>query len=382
MAFKAIIEEGGRYQEIWIRKIRSKGTKPYSEPLPYNMRESNVLAPVRYSTRTHGPVGTSSKAILSQEHDRCEKFPFLSSNAKNGVHNKALEKVADQLEYVSNLFEAWYERREAYTLLGKALRAVLTFTKRWKDPKYWAQMRKTFKCNIKDPSSLPQAWLLWNFAIKPLVGTIDDAMKLLCQDMPAWWVEGTSAKSGEVKVYDMTYISPSKPDPDRMIGRDFKGKYLYVVKHAVRVRSLNPNAQLLNIMGATTPFSTFLNVVPWFWAVNYFVNINAMVSNLEIRFPGVNIDKSYTTVFAKCDYKGVYNILTTSNTVKLPSGYWAENPLDLFRPEVRHVSVIRTVSTKPPAYKWNLKYPALGSSQFANLASAIALAMKGASKGK
>lgn len=307
----------------------------------------------------------------SVRKDCFENISYFSTNTKNSVHNKALNKVSEQLEYVSNMFEAWYERREAYALLGTCIRAVHTFAKRWKDPKYWRAMRKSTGTKVRDPSSLPEAWLLWQFALKPLIGTIDDVINLLSKDFPVFWVEGSSGSTDSIPVDKRTSQGLGTYVPS------FEASY--IVKHAVRVVAYNPNAQLSNIMGMTTPISSFLSVVPWFWAVNYFVNINEVVSNIEIKHPGVVIDKSYTTVFSKANARG-----------KFPHATWyTENGkvIHLKEPlfhdlDLSHVYMRRTVSTTIPKYKIALSHPTLGSNQFANLTSAIALTFKGANKGK
>lgn len=369
MAFKAVIAEGTSYSVTKLYILRSKGTKPYKEPLPYSLEETSVLGVKSHDLfpLSEDTLGSTRETIRT----RClNNIPYFSSNTKNTVYNKALNKVSDKLEYVSNMFEAWYERREAYALLGTCIKALHTFARRWKDPKYWRMMRKSTNTKVQDPSSLPEAWLLWQFALKPLIGTIDDIINLLSKDFPVFWVEGSSASNDTIHMDKRTWQG---------IGADVPPlEATYIVKHAVRVIAYNPNAQLSNIMGATTPISSFLSVVPWFWAVNYFVNINEVVSNIEVKHPGVVIDKSYTTVFCRGNGSGryfftPYYIDADGNVVRNKLWY------DI---ELSHVYMRRTISTSVPKYKIALSHPTLGSNQFANLTSAIALTFKGATKGK
>lgn len=371
MAFKAVIAEGTNYSVQKLIVLRTKGTKPFKEPLPYSLEETSVLGVKEhalYPYLTESTLGSTRETIRT----KClNDIPYFSSNTKNLVHNKALNKVSDKLEYVSNMFEAWYERREAYALLGTCIKALHTFAKRWKDPKYWRIMRKSTNTKVRDPSSLPEAWLLWQFAVKPLIGTIDDIIKLLSKDFPIFWVEGSSGSSDTIYMVKRTWEGLGADVPPL--------EATYIVKHAVRVIAHNPNAQLSNIMGATTPISSFLSVVPWFWAVNYFVNINDVVSNIEIKHPGVVVDKSYTTVFCKANGSGRY-IFTP--------WYYKPGTTEIVRNflwhdiELSHVFMRRTVSTSIPKYKIALSHPTLGSNQFANLTSAIALTFKGAKQGK
>lgn len=379
MSFKAVITEGDEYTEFYIRKIRTRGARPYTTPLPYNMAESKVVNKRVVNTADYS-VGADIPLTYPALHAAMHPDTCLSTNQRNAVWNKALNKLGDKLEYVQNMFEAWYERREAYTMLGSCIRAVHTFVKRWKDPKYWKAMRKAWKTNIKDPTSLPQAWLLWNFAVKPLVLTIQDLAELLSSEFPMLWVDAASGTDGTAVPYSF-----KEPNSAGLYGDGLKleVKFKYIVKHGVRVTSLNPNAQLANIMGLTTPFSTAISVIPWGWAVNYFVNVSDFVSNLEVRFPGINIDSSYSTIFHSAEMTGEYHtgsIMYPYVLEKNEQGYYNAklNPSLNGRPSGKAVHMTRTTSTAVPKFKLEFGYPALGTTQFANLASAIALTMHGA----
>jgi len=369
MAFKATVSKGTNQGPFYYVANRSEGTKPYTKPLYYKLwshTEKNgkrQFIPKGYeNTYELGTFQTSMYQSINATVTNYLEYAYSPyRNHHNIVFNKALNKVAEELSYVENMFEAWYERKEAYTLLGQAGKGLLKFVTSWNKPSYWRSLFKGSKRLVKRPETLPEAWLLANFAIKPLVGTVDSCMNLLLGDMPSFWVEGSSGdkhswsdKSGNLEMYYTTD---------------------YIVKHGVEVKSLNPNAQLLNIMGLTTPFSSFLNVVPWGWAVNYFVNINEVVSNFENRFPGVNIGSSYTTVYAKTTYVGRENT----------PGYWLNGqyygnnpPTALFNGNIDYMK--RTVGTSVPNYRLQVSFPSLGGSQFANLFSALALTMKGKAK--
>lgn len=341
---------------------RRRQPKPYIKPLPYEVHvaiEHDAQNIVEDRGTTEGKLGqtnyylANTRAVL---YNLVRTPSTLSLNVHKGVHNKALDKVSEELEYVQNFFEAWYERREAYTLLGQAGKGILQFLTSWKKPAYWSSLFKGSKKLAKRPETLPEAWLLANFAVKPLVGTVDDAMRLLCNDFPPMWVEGTSADSYVTTDYRQQYR--------------FNYEHTYLTKHGVEVTGFNPNAQLLNIMGLTTPVSTFLSVVPWFWAVNYFANISAMVSNFEVRYPGVNIGSTYTTTLHKVKYSGYTRYFTGRSYTNVATSFY----------DGHYTYMRRVTSNKVPSYKLHFGVPALGSSSFANLFSAIALTMSGKAK--
>lgn len=373
MAFAPYVEEGGKILFYFKYAYRSRQAQPYKAPLPYKtfIRHENGCIGLYQGARGRYDKGVINDTEMRNITAYAEAWHTnnVSSEVKNlyaQAHNRALSKVADKLSYVSNLFEAWYERKEAYTLFGHAGQSLLNILKNWKKPKFWKQMMKDAGKKAKQPESLPEAWLLLQFAIKPLIGTIDDCMNLLLSDFPVYWEEGSSGievplQKWPTQAYTELYFTGRR-----------------IVKIGVEVKSLNPNAQLSNIMGLTTPFSTFLNVVPWFWAVNYFVNINDIVSNFEVRFPGINIGKTYTTVFSKNSWFGQNG--PNPAIPELVGGFYKPPKGPFLKYKGDSTFMDRTVSTSVPRYKLERSFPALGTNQLANLFSAIALTMKGRAK--
>lgn len=389
MAFLPYITEGGEIQPFYKFAYRSRSDKPYTEPLPYEsfIREERGCI-TRYDEFTFGnppiPAGTLLESQIGvmnayqlsyqRADDSNGSLSFLHKNARNQVHNRALDKVASSLAFVPNLFEAWYERREVYKLLGQCLKSIRNLVLNFRKRAFWENLKKSLKKDLKQPKTLPELWLLLQFAIKPLIGTIDDAIHLLSAPIPFSWVEGASGGD----------LPPQKWVDTDYMKVDIESE-LYIVKVGCRVTAVNPNLALANIMGLTTPITNFLNVVPWGWAVNYFVNLNAVVSNIEVSFPGVSIDKSYTTIFSKAKITGR----------KTPVGapyeqFWGYNDFsgkwmwrgraattDYFIIDGSSVYTHRSVGTGFPSYKLAVTFPALGTNQFANLSSAIALAFSG-----
>lgn len=375
MTFKAVIYEGDKYSLLEMRKFRSKQSKPYADPLAYSslVWDERDCRSRYFDFNAGRPAGTLIPDYLGILKEVFGPSTGISSNERNEVWNKALAKVDDKLTYITNLFEAWYERKEAYQLLGSCLKGILTFVKRWKDPRYWVEMRKIGGKTIKDPKSLPQAWLLFNFAIKPLVGTIEDIFKFFSKEIPYFWVDGASGLNVSKPFENLSSLT---------YGIKLKHDTSYIVKHGVRIKMINPNMALINAMGLSTPVSTAMSVVPWGWAVNYFINVNDLISNFEIRWPGVELDAAYSTTFIKKKYTGFYRMPTAHGIDPwLPeNGYDKfKNPLDYVGLNGEIVSMNRTI--KQPDYKVHVTYPPLGSSSFANLTSAIALTMAGARKG-
>lgn len=274
----------------------------------------------------------------------------VPTNDYNIAFNKALTKVDDQLAVISNLFETMYERKQAYAMIGTAGKEILNFVKNWRKPKYW----RSLKTGVKNPTTLPSAWLAYNFGLKPLIGSIDDAMHLLGADFPVHTVVGTSGISGSFK--------GGNPGNSNFYYR-VNGSYNLIVSIRARVLpNLNPNKALSNVVGLTTPFSTAWSVIPWGWAVDYFVNVSDLLSNFEVKHPGVTVQQMWCTDYIRASANQHYY-----NGYPTPPIEWSAQS-----------NVVRTLR-KPTAgnYKLQFSLPLFGSNKFANLFSAIALTMSG-----
>lgn len=262
---------------------------------------------------------------------------------QDSLHNRALEKLLAQLDVCENLFEAWYERREAYSMLISAGSEVLKFVTNWRKPAYWKNISKTAR-----PSTLPEAWLAYNFGIKPLVQSIDTALHKLAEPLPSATFNGSAVLSDDIfkLSFNTTFMKVS---------------HFYKLGCTVQPNP-NPNYALANIAGLTTPFSTAWSVIPWGWAVDYFVNVSQLLSNFEVRHPGVSIKHGYTTYFSKGGWFGHHPTFNNGRPYFVVDG------------SIFYMERQRSLDLK---YKVQLSFPPLGGGQFANLFSAIAITLKG-----
>lgn len=276
------------------------------------------------------------------------------TNQVNLVNNKAIDKVIDQLAAIPNLFEAWYERKDALDMIGRAGKGIMNFLKNWRKPKYWRSLRT----GVKKPEALPEAWLAYNFGLAPLISSIDDALHLLCNDLPVVMVRGTS----------MSPIVDSESFSGDYNGWSRNGTFKYLKSYRAYVTpELNANASLLNTFGITSPLSTGFSVLPWGWAVNYFVNVSQVLSNFEDKFPGVQLKEVWSTVFITGGY--TYEYWHNNVTYGGPKFY-----------SYNGGTVSKTIRSQDSlTYSLTVNLPILGSSKFANLFSAIALTLKGKS---
>lgn len=295
--------------------------------------------------------------------DKLRGYSYLDSNEMNKIHNKAVAKVEKQLEVISNLFETIYERQEAYEMLYSAGKGVLKFLRNWRKPKYWKSLRAGAQ-----PKTLPEAWLAYNFGLMPLCMSIQSALDLLGSEFPTTMVRGVSG--GSLPIIDPSNYygrgNPFWPFQDWGEFQIVDGKADVIIQKRAYIKpNPNPNAMLSNVMGLTSPLSTIYSVLPWGWAVDYFVNVSDLLGNFDNRFPGVEIESVWETIYVtgSCDWYR-YEILRWSDGEHVNTN----------RYNVDFVTTRRQRSSLN--HRLTYSFPLIGSNRIANLFSAIAVSMK------
>lgn len=272
-----------------------------------------------------------------------------NNNFTSSVQNRALAKLDGEFNTATSLFEAWYERQQAVDMGISAAKEVFRFIRNWKKPSYW----KSIARGAKQPKSLPDAWLAYNFGLKPLLGTIDHVFNTLGNEFPVFKASVTARGTHLSKVVDGDLTIFCEVD--------------YTVKMGGRAVAYNPNTSIIGVTGLNQPLTSFLSVVPWGWAVDYFVNAGQMAQNIDSKLPGVTIDNRWTTIISKGSYNGIKNLKR--------SYYYGIHKRENYPVYGDLVYIKRRLGKQK--YELELSLPLLGGNQFANLTSAIALSMKG-----
>lgn len=96
------------------------------------------------------------------------------------------------------------------------------------------------------------------------------------------------------KAVTNVYQYPKPKDSNRW-WKEFE--YVCHTKIGGEIYALNPDVQLLSMLGLGQPLSVAWELTPFSWFVDYFVNVGEMAKNLEPRFPGVKVRNKYTTSF-------------------------------------------------------------------------------------
>ena len=324
---------------LWAPRLGPKPVDLVLHPKPYDIWHCSLQQIPNGSgySRTYGPHTVWGSEVYQLP-------PFVSAQ------NDALKKVHEELRIVDSFFEDWYERQQALDLATKAAKELLFIARNLRKP---ARLYKRYKGKGK-VSTIPEAWITYQFAIQPLVGTISRSLDALGAEFPRQKISQSSVRSGTrsgVMLQEMDCFT----------------KYTCRAKVGCVVTGVNPNVGLLGATGLNEPFSSAWSVVPWGWAVDYFVNVGDLISNFENQHPGVKTSGWYSSLLFEEELVGRSVYAKSLMYSHVPHAKTAvRGNARMFR---------RTIGQ--PSFQLELSFPQLGGKQLANLLSAIALTLKG-----
>lgn len=279
------------------------------------------------------------------------------------VRNAALRKFDDELRIVDSFFEDWYERQQAIDMATKAAKELLYILRNFRKPnRLWKRYRKG-----ATPSSLPEAWLAYHFGIKPLVGTISRSLDGLGAEFPRRRVKHRSKGKGRLSLYWNDYHGGG--------GYPFGWNVDIQATIATVVTGVNPNTGLLGATGLNEPFSSAWSVIPWGWAVDYFVNVGELISNFENKHPGLILSDSYHSITLDGDFYLANRFTKDINPFYDMIGDW--RAIEAAKSAVFGRMFKHKRYDTIPKYSLEYSYPPLGGNQLAHLLSAISLTVKG-----
>lgn len=122
------------------------------------------------------------------------------------------------------------------------------------------------------------------FGWRPLMADVQAALITVCDGVPPEWI-GSRQKG---RVYARTVTSSSG------VRTVLTWDGFATTSYSARVQISNPNLWLLNRMGLINPATVAWDLVPWSFVVNWFINVNAMVSSVTDEV-GLTVDKSSIT---------------------------------------------------------------------------------------
>lgn len=208
-------------------------------------------------------------------------LPSVFKTQMNTVH-EAIRDAQVQGQYLADLMQA----KSTLQVIANDLKSVLRAAKRLTRPDIRAIKRyvsRSGKTARKNMDKVPANWLKFNFVYATTAMSIRDFAEIMdnpfsavtfykraTESMPSWYWD-TEAHSN---------------------------KNTYSVKGDIRISNSAQNT--VSALGLTDVVGTAWELVPWSWAVDYFINVGSWLGNLPGRFDGLIYENWYTGY--KCDW--------------------------------------------------------------------------------
>lgn len=242
-----------------------------------NKKRINTYEAHKAQTFGNGQAQAGSYLIQPRTLDRLSIF----KGQMNAVH-EAIREAQVQGQYLADLIQA----KSTLQVFAEDLKQVLRAAKRLTRPDVRAIKRfvsRSGKTARKNMDKVPANWLKFNFVYATTAMSIRDFAEIMdnpfsavtfykraTDTMPSWYW-ATSAHSN---------------------------KNTYSAKGDIRISNAAQNT--VSALGLTDVVGTIWELVPWSWAIDYFVNVGSWLGNLPGRFDGLIYERWYTGY--KCDW--------------------------------------------------------------------------------
>lgn len=329
-----------------------------------------------YLSGTVGYKGLSTRLVSNA-------FKYEGVNTIKNRHSRRVRgKVDGMKHFTESIVEFKGLKRQLWSLLDQGLR---TITRR----RGGFHLRDIL--NRGTAAQVPSIYLLYQFALAPLISQIEDTLKKL--------------SAIEVEVYDRVYTTGVIPR--RMLYSQSKGvKPVFLMENCsvsfcttfTYTIDNNIKSVVAEFLGLNRPLTVFWDLKGWSWAYDYFFNLGELLANLDgepltrkvvyeshshkfhadlsvglgvlnagdsaEKYHDRNLERGYT-------YIGEYGSdrSNTTNQRVYITGF------PMRTGEVLHFERMLAYPELEFVPEWKFK-PTFGSFQFANLASAIALSLK------
>lgn len=346
--------KGLRYTE-WYGMDRMKHV-PKDEAMKPNFYRKWRYHRVNPNRDYWNPPYTSMDGKLVNVSVLRYSFPQVYNSCNNAIVRALSSEVSSQ-QYLADLYEA----KSAVDLVNLQLKRILKATRALKKlPRTLltfkgVSSRVSFKPRKKrgggprrntmkmpDVSAVPSAWLEWNFAVKPIVGSLTELANTFDQRFAPLYVRGMIPDSNVVLESQWYFQWESK----------VRVNYRYFIE------IINPNVGIIDQMGLRNNFSTVWEIMPWSWAIDYFVNVGELMSNLDDTFKNARFTNESCTWRFDVSWRR-RDLIYPSNGEEIGQGITIERFPGL-----------------PKVFLLEFQFK-MGIQQTSYLASAIALTLKG-----
>lgn len=288
---------GTRTKKI-IWKTAKSPSKPYIRPLPYK---------VDYVTTSVNPGGRDENTIHTLATSQYGLYGWLYQNdlpydlrsAFVQSNNKALEKFDEEVARVADVLVAAVEARSSVSeLLIKPLNSLVSLAKgiRRGDPRLVRRAVNFHRKNGRDVSQIVKRpsglWLAYWFGILPTISDIRHILHMF---------EADTYKSVTVRA-SAPFSLNQRSSKGGGHNYEFSGDVFTRIQADVFL--VDSNRGLLAELGITSPLRAAYELVPWSWALDYFVNVGQLLGNYDGKYAGLEFQNVFTTT--TCRGGGTY----------------------------------------------------------------------------
>lgn len=285
----------------WVYSSEPKDT---SKPLPY-LRYGNV-----------SPTRNSQKAL----DDLTGNGYGLSNPVIARAYAKAYDKFVDQakqglsIQMGANLAES-KQTLEMIANRGGQLLELARSLRRGKIPPWLRKKSLKRKVSGRGWAQVPGGWWLeYHFAWSPLLDDIHTGMQMLSN--PVWDLTPITARGSSSERIDR-----SNPRDWRFATVDVSSINAFVgIRGNARVT--NKNAYLLNRMGLINPASVAWEVIPFSFAIDWFLPVSSFLSSYTDQV-GWSVDRLHISMKDTCGNTWIIQNEwdTPENNVRISSAY-------------------------------------------------------------
>jgi len=249
---------------------------PFDLSLTYNSRHGRTLYANGYTMAANLQICSTTSA------------PIASTK------NRAYDDFKGNLRAEASIGAAVAEASKSYGMVAQRARQLFDFSKAVKSGQFLKAAKILKQSTIPKGVSAHKAfaanYLEYHYGWRPMVQDIYDACDVI--QSPIKESHPTGKASTGLIIYN-----PDPTAPAEFSSRT-RGLWSGHVRTGATVRITNPNLWLANQLGLVNPASVAWELVPFSFVVDWFVNVEQMLSHCT-DFLGVSVTNAYTTTVVK-----------------------------------------------------------------------------------
>jgi hypothetical protein len=261
-SLRTIVDEQGSTYPVYREVITYENSPRVNGKL---VLRANVLTHQRMSVMSHWRQGPPGPSWAPPGADVFSVPGLNFTSLDNQCYAKFQGKLRKGSASVGVTLASWKQSRDMIISRANSTRRTLDSSIARLSGNKEARKRL-----MREREPLAGQVLETEFGWRPLVQDINAALFTVCKDgIPPEWITSRARTP-------IWYSRSQSGSPSQRESIDGVAKVTYSAKADIS----NPNLWLLNRMGLINPGTVAWDLIPWSFVVNWFVNVNAMVSSI------------------------------------------------------------------------------------------------------